>query len=96
MGAAVPLLQLSEAQGVYDELARHALTTDGDAPAAPAQGAKGQKAKAKKKQAAGQLPPELLLLPDVAVGYNMGLTCPDYDWQPTLAALQRYAGVPGR
>lgn len=95
MTAVVPLLQPSEAQGVYDELARHAHTTDGDASAAPAQGVQGQKAKAKKKQAAGQLPPELLLLPDVAVGYNMGLTCPDYDWQPTLAALQRCSWVPG-
>lgn len=33
--------------------------------------------------------PELHKTPDVFVGFNTGLTCPDYDWSPTLDALER-------
>jgi hypothetical protein len=35
------------------------------------------------------LPDELAMLPDVVVGFNMGLTCPDYAWAPSIDALHR-------
>ncbi|KAG1678254.1 hypothetical protein FOA52_013874 [Chlamydomonas sp. UWO 241] len=35
-----------------------------------------------------RLHPDLALTPDVYVGYNMGVTCPDYDWASTLSAME--------
>jgi hypothetical protein len=35
------------------------------------------------------LTPSLRLWPDLYVGFNMGLTCPDYSWDITLKAMGR-------
>jgi hypothetical protein len=35
----------------------------------------------------------ILLAADVCVGFNMGLSCPDYDWTGTFMALRRCVQV---
>eukprot|EP00798_Chlamydomonas_sp_ICE-L_P001620 gene1620-33011_t len=34
-------------------------------------------------------PEPLSMFPDIFMGFNMGLTCPDYSWDPTLITIQR-------
>jgi hypothetical protein len=37
------------------------------------------------------LPEELQQEPQLLLGLNLGLTCPEYRWGPALAAAERYA-----
>jgi hypothetical protein len=42
-----------------------------------------------KEKDTASLPQSLLSIPDFCLGFNMGLTCPDYDWVRSLKSLKR-------
>ena len=90
----------SPTQGEYGRLVN--LVLKGGAAAGPSSAAeqapggrnKAGKAAAAKGPSPSNLPPPppaaLLRLPDVFVGFNMGLTCPEYSgWGHTLRAIKR-------
>ncbi len=73
---------LWRAQGEFSALVEHQLATSGGAPGQPQQ---------QQQQQQEEVPGALLALPHALVGFNMGLTCQDYSWAPTLKAIRRWA-----
>lgn len=70
---------LSKHQGEYGKLVKHVLSL-------------GDESQQKRQPGDGSaaVPDALLRLPDVFVGYNMGLTVPEYEgWGHTLVAMRR-------